>query len=246
MPRNTTQWSSSVSSDVRWGAWTVGYEGSSVRPLPPLFGHCLATSSLLAVSSTTRYSSGHGSIPSTDLWNCLTSESRDSIVIVSYSVRPLACKEHLSMRPLSIVPTVLILLAMALQESLFAKLPMCVSPGEPVCKTTYVWLIRRACLQNCLCVAHQESLFAKLPMGPLGCWEVVEASSCNQCVLPCVCLVLPPPPSRLSAVILYEQMFGDSYLHTVQSRQCIGQACRSALVTPLIETLTSPGETLLY
>ena len=46
------------------------------------------------------------------------------------------------------------------------------------------------------------------------------------------------PHVRLSAVILYEQVFGDNFLHTVQARQCIGQACRSALITPLIEKLT--------
>ena len=55
-----------------------------------------------------------------------------------------------------------------------------------------------------------------------------------------VCAYCPNPPFslRLSAVILYEQVFGDNFLHTVQARQCIGQACRSALITPLIEKLT--------
>ena len=55
----------------------------------------------------------------------------------------------------------------------------------------------------------------------------------------------PPLTLRLSAVVLHEQTFADNFLVTAQSRQCLGQACRSSLLTPLIDTLTqrSSGST---
>lgn len=44
---------------------------------------------------------------------------------------------------------------------------------------------------------------------------------------------------RLTAVILREQKFADEFLVTPRARQCIGQACRTALISPLIETLAT-------
>ena len=44
---------------------------------------------------------------------------------------------------------------------------------------------------------------------------------------------------RLTAVILQEQKFADEFLVTPRARQCIGQACRTALISPLIETLAT-------
>ena len=45
--------------------------------------------------------------------------------------------------------------------------------------------------------------------------------------------------SRLTSVILQEQKFADEFLVTPRARQCIGQACRTALISPLIETLAT-------
>ena len=53
-----------------------------------------------------------------------------------------------------------------------------------------------------------------------------------------VCLYnIKPLFSRLTGVILQEQRFADEFLVTPRARQCIGQACRTALISPLIETL---------
>lgn len=40
-------------------------------------------------------------------------------------------------------------------------------------------------------------------------------------------------------MILQEQKFADEFLVTPRARQCIGQACRTALISPLIETLAT-------
>ena len=47
---------------------------------------------------------------------------------------------------------------------------------------------------------------------------------------------------RLSSVMVFEQNFADHFLLTAIARLCIGQACRSGIVTPLIETMTEESK----
>lgn len=47
---------------------------------------------------------------------------------------------------------------------------------------------------------------------------------------------------RLTAVILQEQKFADEFLVTPRARQCIGQACRTALISPLIQSMAARSD----
>ena len=44
--------------------------------------------------------------------------------------------------------------------------------------------------------------------------------------------------------MLQEQNFADNFLTTAPARRCIGQACRTGIVTPLIETMTEESESV--
>ena len=47
---------------------------------------------------------------------------------------------------------------------------------------------------------------------------------------------------RVSAIVSQEQIFADRFFHTEELRQCLGLACRQALLDPLVVTLAGRSE----
>lgn len=139
-----------------------------------------------------------------------------------------------SCRPYALTPVVIYLTSVSRVESMFVSMVSRAKPPAVLCGL---------CLVTCSLPEQSSSIASKCRLG----WRTFSSTSLRSltgeelwCTSFCnVKLTNSLFFFRLTAVILQEQKFADEFLVTPRARQCIGQACRTALISPLIEILAT-------